>query len=108
MRELARRIEGVAGGAQLPLDVRGTSFQLKVWKALLGIPRGAVLSYAEVAREVGSPRAVRAVANACASNRIAILIPCHRVIRGDGALGGYRWGIERKRALLDRERAKRR
>jgi AraC family transcriptional regulator of adaptative response/methylated-DNA-[protein]-cysteine methyltransferase len=106
MRELARRIEGDAGGAQLPLDVRGTSFQLKVWKALLAIPRGAVLSYTEVAREIGSPRAVRAVANACASNRIAILIPCHRVIRGDGALGGYRWGLERKRALLDRERAK--
>jgi len=106
MRELARRIEGDASGADLPLDVRGTSFQLKVWKALLRIPRGGVLSYSEVAREVGNPRAVRAVANACASNRIAVLIPCHRVIRGDGALGGYRWGLERKRALLDRERAK--
>ena len=105
MRELARRIEGDASGVDLPLDVRGTSFQLKVWKALLRIPRGDVQSYAEVAREVGSPRAVRAVANACASNRIAILIPCHRVIRGDGTLGGYRWGLERKRALLDRERA---
>ncbi len=105
MRELARRIEGDASGADLPLDVRGTSFQLKVWKALLRIPRGVVLSYSEVARSVGSPRAVRAVANACASNRIAILIPCHRVIRGDGTLGGYRWGLERKRALLDRERS---
>ena len=105
MRELARRIEGDAGAADLPLDVRGTSFQLKVWKALLRIPRGAVLSYSEVARDIGSPRAVRAVANACASNRIAVLIPCHRVIRGDGTLGGYRWGLERKRALLDRERA---
>ncbi|HZF17139.1 MAG TPA: methylated-DNA--[protein]-cysteine S-methyltransferase [Steroidobacteraceae bacterium] len=105
MQELARRIEGDAAGANLPLDVRGTSFQLKVWKTLLGIPRGAVASYAEIARAVGNPRATRAVANACAANRIAILIPCHRVIRGDGTLGGYRWGVARKRALLDRERA---
>jgi AraC family transcriptional regulator of adaptative response/methylated-DNA-[protein]-cysteine methyltransferase len=105
MRELARRIEGGAAGVELPLDVRGTAFQLKVWKALLEIPRGAVASYGEIARQVGEPRAVRAVANACASNRIAILIPCHRVIRGDGSLGGYRWGLARKRALIDRERA---
>lgn len=105
MSELARRIEGESSGEDLPLDVQGTAFQLKVWKTLLDIPRGAVASYAEIAREVGNPRAVRAVANACASNRIAILIPCHRVIRGDGTLGGYRWGLERKRTLLDRERA---
>ncbi len=105
MRELARRIEGESAGESLPLDVQGTAFQLKVWKTLLDIPRGAVASYAEIAREVGNPRAVRAVANACASNRIAVLIPCHRVIRGDGTLGGYRWGLERKRTLLDRERA---
>jgi AraC family transcriptional regulator of adaptative response/methylated-DNA-[protein]-cysteine methyltransferase len=105
MRELARRIEGGSAAVGLPLDIRGTAFQLKVWKALLEIPRGAVASYAEIARQVGEPRAVRAVANACASNRIAILIPCHRVIRGDGSLGGYRWGLARKRALIDRERA---
>lgn len=104
MAELARRIEGESAGDVLPLDIRGTAFQLKVWKALLEIPRGAVASYSEVAAEIGSPRAVRAVANACASNRVAILIPCHRVIRGDGSLGGYRWGLDRKRTLLDRER----
>jgi AraC family transcriptional regulator, regulatory protein of adaptative response / methylated-DNA-[protein]-cysteine methyltransferase len=104
MRELARRIEGHSTPRDLPLDIRGTAFQLKVWKALLRIPRGAVASYGEIARQVGEPRAVRAVANACAANRIAILVPCHRVIRGDGGLGGYRWGIARKRTLLDRER----
>jgi AraC family transcriptional regulator of adaptative response/methylated-DNA-[protein]-cysteine methyltransferase len=104
MQELARRIEGGPPAVELPLDVRGTAFQLKVWKALLEIPRGAVASYGEIARQVGEPRAVRAVANACAANRIAVLIPCHRVIRGDGSLGGYRWGLARKRTLIDRER----
>jgi len=105
MRELTRRIEGDSAPTDLPLDISGTAFQLKVWKALLAIPRGAVASYGEIARQVGEPRAVRAVANACAANRIAVLVPCHRVIRGDGALGGYRWGVARKRTLLDRERA---
>jgi AraC family transcriptional regulator of adaptative response/methylated-DNA-[protein]-cysteine methyltransferase len=104
MRELTHRIEGDSTPGDVPLDVNGTAFQLKVWKTLLDIPRGAVASYGEIARRVGKPRAVRAVANACARNRIAILVPCHRVIRGDGSLGGYRWGIARKRTLLDRER----
>ena len=88
----------------LPLDVRGTAFQIRVWRYLLDIPSGTVLSYAEVARGVGAPEAVRAVAGACARNPVALLIPCHRVIRGDGGLGGYRWGLARKRALLDAER----
>lgn len=107
MRLLAQRIEGAMTVADLPLDIQGTQFQLKVWKALLRIPPGAVQSYGEVARQIGRPRAIRAVASACAANRIAVFIPCHRVIRGDGTLGGYRWGIARKRALLDRERGAR-
>jgi AraC family transcriptional regulator of adaptative response/methylated-DNA-[protein]-cysteine methyltransferase len=91
-------------GAGAPSDVRGTAFQMKVWNYLQGIPRGHVQSYAEVAAGIGEPKAVRAVARACASNRVAILIPCHRVIRGNGELGGYRWGLGRKRALLELER----
>ncbi len=89
----------------LPLDVRATAFQLKVWKYLQSIPYGEVQSYTEVAAGIGSPKAVRAVARACAANRVAIVIPCHRVIRGSGHLGGYRWGIERKRTLIDAERS---
>lgn len=88
----------------LPLDVRATAFQLKVWRYLQSIPAGSVQSYQEVAKGIGRPGAARAVAAACASNRMALVIPCHRVIRGDGSLGGYRWGIERKRRLIDRER----
>lgn len=88
----------------LPLDMRGTAFQMKVWQFLLSIGEGDVLSYSEVAAGIDKPKAVRAVASACAKNRIAVLIPCHRVLRGDGSLGGYRWGLERKRALLDAER----
>jgi AraC family transcriptional regulator of adaptative response/methylated-DNA-[protein]-cysteine methyltransferase len=107
MRVLAQRIEGEAPQVELPLDIRGSAFQMKVWKTLLTIPCGAVASYGELARRAGEPSAVRAVANACAANRIAILIPCHRVIRGDGGLGGYRWGLARKRTLLDRERSSR-
>jgi len=87
----------------LPLDIRGTSFQLRVWKALQEIPPGSTATYAEIAEKLGEPKAVRAVAGACAANKIAIAIPCHRVIRTDGGLSGYRWGIERKRELLDRE-----
>jgi AraC family transcriptional regulator of adaptative response/methylated-DNA-[protein]-cysteine methyltransferase len=86
------------------LDVRGTAFQMKVWNYLASIPPGSVQSYGEVAAAIGEPKAVRAVARACASNRVAILIPCHRVIRGNGELGGYRWGLGRKRALLELER----
>ena len=87
----------------LPLDVRGTAFQQRVWKALRGIPAGTTASYRDIAGRIGAPRSARAVARACASNTIAVAIPCHRVVRGDGGLSGYRWGVERKRALLDRE-----
>jgi AraC family transcriptional regulator of adaptative response/methylated-DNA-[protein]-cysteine methyltransferase len=88
----------------LPLDIRGTLFQQKVWAALRAIPAGETTSYTEIARRIGSPTATRAVAQACAANKIAIAIPCHRVVRSDGALSGYRWGPARKRALLDKER----
>jgi AraC family transcriptional regulator of adaptative response/methylated-DNA-[protein]-cysteine methyltransferase len=87
------------------LDVRGTAFQQRVWQALREIPLGETATYSEVARRIGSPKAVRAVAGACAANNIALAIPCHRVIRNDGALSGYRWGVERKRTLLKRETA---
>jgi AraC family transcriptional regulator, regulatory protein of adaptative response / methylated-DNA-[protein]-cysteine methyltransferase len=98
-------IEAPAQGLDLPLDMRGTAFQQRVWQALRQIPSGSTASYAEIAKRIGRPKAVRAVAQACASNRIAVAIPCHRVVRTDGALSGYRWGAERKRALLDREKA---
>jgi AraC family transcriptional regulator, regulatory protein of adaptative response / methylated-DNA-[protein]-cysteine methyltransferase len=91
----------------LPLDLRGTAFQIKVWQFLLSVKPGMVVSYSEVAQAVGAPKAVRAAASACAANRVAILVPCHRVLRADGGLGGYRWGLDRKRALLDTERAAR-
>jgi AraC family transcriptional regulator of adaptative response/methylated-DNA-[protein]-cysteine methyltransferase len=87
----------------LPLDIRGTAFQQKVWQALRSIPAGSTASYAEIARRIDRPRAVRAVAQACAANDLAVAIPCHRVVRSDGDLSGYRWGVARKRALLDRE-----
>jgi AraC family transcriptional regulator of adaptative response/methylated-DNA-[protein]-cysteine methyltransferase len=90
----------------LPLDLRGTAFQQRVWQALREIPAGSTLSYAQVAEKIGSPKSVRAVAGACAANAIAVAIPCHRVVRSDGNLSGYRWGVERKRALLDREGGK--
>jgi len=83
--------------------VRGTAFQQRVWQALRKIPAGATVTYSEVAQRIGAPKAVRAVGQACASNAIAVAIPCHRVVRNDGSLSGYRWGVERKRALLDRE-----
>jgi AraC family transcriptional regulator of adaptative response/methylated-DNA-[protein]-cysteine methyltransferase len=90
-------------GLDLPLDIRGTAFQQRVWQALRDIPPGNTASYAEIAERIGRPTAVRAVARACASNTLAVAIPCHRVVRTDGALSGYRWGVERKRALLERE-----
>jgi AraC family transcriptional regulator of adaptative response/methylated-DNA-[protein]-cysteine methyltransferase len=89
----------------LPLDIQGTAFQARVWRALQKIPFGKTASYTEIATALGQPKAVRAVAQACAANKLALLVPCHRVIRSDGDLGGYRWGLERKRALLARERA---
>jgi AraC family transcriptional regulator of adaptative response/methylated-DNA-[protein]-cysteine methyltransferase len=92
-------------GLDLPLDIRGTAFQQRVWQALREIPAGSTASYAEIAEKLGTPKAVRAVAQACAANAIAVAIPCHRVVRRDGALSGYRWGVERKRALLEREAA---
>lgn len=98
-------VEAPALGLDLPLDVRGTAFQQRVWAALQDIPAGSTATYTDVAARIGAPQSVRAVAGACAANAIAVAIPCHRVIRNDGALSGYRWGVERKRQLLDRERA---
>ncbi len=89
----------------LPLDIQGTAFQAQVWRALQKIPVGKTATYTEIAAALGRPKAVRAVARACAENKLALLVPCHRVVRRDGELGGYRWGIERKRALLAREGA---
>ena len=96
-------VEAPGLGLNLPLDVRGTAFQQRVWQALRDIPTGQTASYADIAGRVGAPKAVRAVAQACAANALAVAIPCHRVVRSDGALSGYRWGVERKRALLARE-----
>jgi AraC family transcriptional regulator, regulatory protein of adaptative response / methylated-DNA-[protein]-cysteine methyltransferase len=96
-------MEAPGSGVDLPLDVRGTAFQQRVWQALRGIPAGSTASYREIARRIGAPRAVRAVAHACAANPVAVAIPCHRVVRSDGGLAGYRWGVERKRELLERE-----
>jgi AraC family transcriptional regulator, regulatory protein of adaptative response / methylated-DNA-[protein]-cysteine methyltransferase len=99
-------IEAPQIGLNLPLDVRGTAFQRRVWQALQEIPVGQTASYAEIAQRIGSPKAIRAVAGACAANNLAVVIPCHRVVRNDGALSGYAWGVERKKALLDREGAR--
>ncbi len=96
-------VEAPVRGLDLPLDVRGTAFQQRVWQALRAIPAGATATYAEIAGRIGSPQSVRAVAQACAANPVAVAIPCHRVVRSDGGLAGYRWGVERKRALLERE-----
>ncbi len=96
-------VESPKPGLDLPLDVRGTAFEIRVWEALRKISPGTTASYTEIAERIGSPKAARAVAKACASNKIAVAIPCHRVIRNDGSLSGYRWGIERKRSLLKRE-----
>lgn len=104
---LVARVVGIVEtpgvGLHLPLDVRGTAFQRRVWQALQEIPIGEQVTYAELARRIGSPKAVRAVADACAANNLAVAIPCHRVVRKDGSLAGYAWGVERKRVLLDRE-----
>ncbi|WP_426415481.1 bifunctional DNA-binding transcriptional regulator/O6-methylguanine-DNA methyltransferase Ada [Aestuariirhabdus sp. LZHN29] len=107
MNALDQHISEGAPWPDLPLDMRGTAFQLKVWQFLLSIREGDLLSYSELAAQIDQPKAVRAVASACAKNRIGVLIPCHRVLRSDGSLGGYRWGLARKRALIDSERARR-
>ena len=96
-------VEAPSLGYDFPLDIRGTAFQRRVWQALREIPAGKTASYADIARRIGSPGAVRAVAQACGANPLAVAIPCHRVVRHDGALSGYRWGVDRKQALLERE-----
>ena len=96
-------VEAPQIGLDLPLDVRGTAFQQRVWQALRDIPVGRTVSYADIARRIGEPKAVRAVAQVCGANKIAVAIPCHRVVKNDGALSGYRWGVERKRALLEKD-----
>ncbi len=101
--KVASFIECPALGLDLPLDIRGTAFQQRVWQALRQIPVGSTASYTEIANQIGMPKSVRAVAQACGANALALAVPCHRVVRSDGSLSGYRWGIERKRALLDRE-----
>ncbi|MBW8880513.1 MAG: bifunctional DNA-binding transcriptional regulator/O6-methylguanine-DNA methyltransferase Ada [Asticcacaulis sp.] len=99
-------VEAPETGFDLPLDIRGTAFQQRVWQALRAIPAGQTLSYAELAEKIGSPAAIRAVAGACAANTLAVAIPCHRIVRTDGSLSGYRWGVERKQALLQAEGAR--
>ncbi len=103
---LNAHLENRSPRPDLPLDLRGTAFQVKVWEFLLRLKDGEVMSYAEVAEGIDQPTAARAAASAIARNRIAVLVPCHRILRGDGGIGGYRWGVERKRALLDAERAR--
>ena len=104
LRAVTAEIDGRGAALDLPLDVQGTPLQRKVWAALRTIPAGTTASYAEVARAIGRPTAVRAVAQACGANPLAVITPCHRVVRADGGLSGYRWGVERKAALLSREK----
>lgn len=103
LRQVIARLDGNPAPLTLPLDIRGTAFQMRVWQALRDIPAGETRSYQQIAQAIGHPRAVRAVASACAANKLALVIPCHRVVRGDGSLSGYRWGVARKAALLRRE-----
>ena len=105
LKEIVNRIEGDAPSVELPLDLQATAFQRRVWRELQKIPPGATRTYAQVARSLGKPRSVRAVARACAINPVSIVVPCHRVIRSDGRLAGYRWGLSRKEKLLEREAA---
>jgi AraC family transcriptional regulator of adaptative response/methylated-DNA-[protein]-cysteine methyltransferase len=107
MKALNAHLEGKRSTAELPLDIQGTAFQKRVWEFLRTIPYGATTSYTEVARGIGRPKSVRAAASACARNKIGVLIPCHRVLRGSGDLAGYRWGLPRKRRLLAVEGAPR-
>ena len=103
LKEILQRIDGTAPSVELPLDVKATAFQRRVWQELQKIPRGATRTYTQVARAMGKPRSVRAVARACATNPVSVVVPCHRVVRADGNLAGYRWGLERKERLLERE-----
>jgi len=103
--QVVKVIESPASTSTLPLDIRGTVFQEKVWQALRKIPLGTTATYAEIAERISQPKAFRAVAQACGANPVAVIVPCHRVVRTDGHISGYRWGIERKRALLEREAA---
>ena len=105
LSRVVRFVESPADGIDLPLDVVGTAFQQRVWRALRKIPLGTTASYADIARKIDAPKSIRAVAQACGANTLALAIPCHRVVRSDGALSGYRWGVTRKRALLEREAA---
>jgi AraC family transcriptional regulator of adaptative response/methylated-DNA-[protein]-cysteine methyltransferase len=105
VREIVALIDGAGSDAEIPIDVRASAFQWKVWRELQKIPFGETRSYADIAKAIGSPKAVRAVASACARNKVAVVIPCHRVVRKTGSLGGYRWGVERKRRLIAKERA---
>jgi AraC family transcriptional regulator, regulatory protein of adaptative response / methylated-DNA-[protein]-cysteine methyltransferase len=103
LAQVTRVVDNPRLAVDLPLDVRGTAFQQRVWQMLRAIPAGTTVSYAEVARRIGTPRSVRAVAQACGANALAVVVPCHRVVRSDGTPAGYRWGADRKRALLERE-----
>lgn len=105
--EIVAAVEGERAQSEVPIDVQASAFQWKVWRELQKIPFGETRSYGEIASAIGSPKAVRAVANACANNRVAVVVPCHRVIRLDGGHGGYRWGLERKKRLIEQERAAR-
>ena len=106
IRALDAHLSHDAPRPDVPLDLRGTAFQIKVWRYLLGVTEGDVISYTELAAGLNRPKAVRAAASACAANKVAVLIPCHRVLRGNGNLAGYRWGLERKRVLLEKERSR--
>jgi AraC family transcriptional regulator of adaptative response/methylated-DNA-[protein]-cysteine methyltransferase len=106
LARVVRFVESPAAGIDLPLDVAGTEFQQRVWRALMRIAPGTTASYADIARAIEAPTSMRAVAQACGANALALAIPCHRVVRSDGALSGYRWGVHRKRALLEREAAR--
>lgn len=101
--KLARLIEHPENGVEFALDLRGSAFELEVWNALRDIPAGTTTTYGEIAARVGSPREARAVGEACAANKLAVVVPCHRIVKKDGSISGYRWGVRRKRELLERE-----
>ena len=105
VEEIVSMVDGGHARLDIPLDLRASAFQWKVWRELQKIPLGETRSYSEIAGAIGSPKAVRAVASACANNRVAVVVPCHRAVRLDGGLGGYRWGLQRKKRLLEKERA---